>query len=105
MLGKTQFRNLGEPSTCTVLIVCGNCIQSCASIKGEKRDTETQLAGARTQMTLQGNRLRGGGKYSVKKAEPSAGDVKSKGFQGKAEVNFRHVQQLRKHEEDTSLFC
>lgn len=33
-----------------------------------------------------------------RKQSSSTRDVKFKGFWGKAEVNFRHMQQLRKHE-------
>lgn len=35
----------------------------------------------------------------------AAEQVNCKGFQGKAEVNFRHMQQLRKYEQDISLFA
>lgn len=101
-LGKHSSGTLLSQALVQYLLLVAVVYKAVLQLSG-KKDTETQPAGA---SPLQGNRLGGEEKYTEgRKQSISTGDVKCKGFRGMAEVNFRHMQQLWKDEQDTSVFC
>lgn len=104
-LGKHSSGILLSQALVQYLLLVAVVYKTVFQLRGKKEIQKPSLLVHGHRQPWQGNRLGGEEKYSGKKAEQQHTDVKCKGFWGKAEVNFRHVQQLRKHEQDTSLFC